>query len=66
MPQHLWHTYGNDRRFCDACEVSQIKKQGRWEPEVSSICPGDGRDTSNRRRPRPRVDGPMVKQLDPA
>ena len=66
MPQHLWQTYGVNCRFCDACEARQIKKQGHWEPEISSICPGDERDTDNRRRPRPRADGPMVKQLDPA
>jgi hypothetical protein len=26
MPQHLWHIYGDSRRFCVACEVRQIKK----------------------------------------
>jgi hypothetical protein len=66
MPQHVWHTYGRNRRFCDGCEVRQTKNQGRWEPEVSAICPGDERDTSNRRRPRPSADGPTVKELDPA
>jgi hypothetical protein len=65
MPQHLWHAIGNDRRFCDACEVRQVKTRGQWEPEVSSICPGDARDTSNLCRPRPRTDGPLVKQIDP-
>jgi hypothetical protein len=60
MPQHLWHTYG-DRRLCDACEVRQIKKQGRWEPEVPSICPGDGHEGSNRRRPRPSADAPKAQ-----
>ena len=66
MPQHIWLVRGHDRRFCDACEVQQIEKQGLWQPIVSSICPGDSRDSANRRKPKPNADGPTVKQLDPA
>jgi hypothetical protein len=66
MPQHIWQIYGQNRRVCDACEVSQTSKQGRWLPEVSSICPGDNRDTVNRYKPKPNANGPTVKQLDPA
>jgi hypothetical protein len=40
MPQHLWHAYGNDHRFCDACEARQIKKQRTLGPRGLVALPG--------------------------
>ena len=41
MPQHLRHIYGDSRRFCVACEVRQIKKQGcpplRLDPLIRGV-----------------------------
>jgi hypothetical protein len=64
MPQHIWQPFGGVHRICDACEVRQVKISGSWQPEVSSICPGDDRDSSNRKRPRPSSDAPKVKVLE--
>ena len=61
MPQHIWKLYGGRRRICGACDVVQTKTgTGSWVPKAKDICPGDGRDSSRRERPKPNADGPRI------
>ena len=60
MPQHIWQTRG-PRRICDACDVVQTKRTVDWLPEVSPICPGNGRDSRRRNQLLPSEDGPKAE-----
>jgi len=64
MPQHIWNTLRSVRQ-CNACCVVQKRVAGVWSPAAKTICPGDGRDSSRRVRPKPSGDAPR-KELEDA
>lgn len=73
MPQHDWQEvrlFGVlVARVCNDCEVMQDRRPtsgagDRWEPWVSQICPGDGRDSSRRKRPTPSGSGERTRELE--
>jgi hypothetical protein len=37
MPQHIWHTKGSNRRFCEACDVPQTPKGTRGPPTAGAV-----------------------------
>lgn len=67
MPQHDWQQLGS-ARYCDACDAQQCfdRKRREWLPCVSSICPGDERDSSRPTCPAPSGDGERTRELEGA
>lgn len=65
MPAHDWCQVGRFR-ICDACDAPQRldAQRDEWRPAVSSICPGDGRDSSRRKRPTPSSGGERIRELE--
>jgi hypothetical protein len=57
MPQHDWQQWIGGGRYCGDCNEQQRfdRRRQEWLPEVNPICPGDGRDSSRRRRPAPNA-----------
>lgn len=65
MPAHDWQRIA-DFRLCSDCNTSQRfdAERGEWRPEVSPICPGDGRDGGGRKPPTPSGRGERIRELE--